>query len=169
MFELGIVGAKNSGKTTLIEKLLPRLKKNGLKVASIKHTVHNHSFDVPGKDSFRHRQAGAELTIAVSSTSIALHCSNDQAILKVLRHHLDDQFDLCLIEGDKRSGNVKILLTREFDEIKLGEIKNVIATYGPAIAIFDSPSFELDEVNSLADFVMKLVEQKKTHGSKSVK
>ena len=65
MVELGIVGARNSGKTTVVEKLIHYLTENGVRVASVKHTSHAHRFDTPGKDSHRHREAGTDSVSAL--------------------------------------------------------------------------------------------------------
>ena len=63
---ISIVGKSKSGKTTLIEKLIPELKKRGYKIGIIKHAFHELEFDKKGKDSWRHKAAGAE-TVMVSS------------------------------------------------------------------------------------------------------
>jgi len=56
---LGFAGYSGSGKTTLLEKIIPLLKQRGLRISVIKHTHHDFDIDHPGKDSFRHREAGA--------------------------------------------------------------------------------------------------------------
>jgi molybdopterin-guanine dinucleotide biosynthesis protein MobB len=65
---ISIIGKSNSGKTTLIEKLIIELRRRGYKVATIKHHIHTdkRSFDTPGKDSYRHAQAGAEKVVLIS-------------------------------------------------------------------------------------------------------
>ena len=72
MKRLHIVGRKNSGKTTLIVDLVQLLTKNGCRVGTIKHTHHHHELDTPGKDSHRHREAGAELVGVVSRSMTAV-------------------------------------------------------------------------------------------------
>jgi GTPase SAR1 family protein len=72
IFEIGIIGAKNSGKTTLIEALIKALSERELRIATIKHTPHDHSFDTDGKDSYKHRQAGSTVTMAVGNNEMAL-------------------------------------------------------------------------------------------------
>ncbi len=69
---LGIVGRSGGGKTTLIERLLPRLRDRGLRVSTMKHSHHKVDLDPPGKDSRRHRDAGAEEVLLVSSRRWAL-------------------------------------------------------------------------------------------------
>ena len=67
-----VVGKKKVGKTTLIENLITGLVARGRKIGSMKYTTQDHQFDTPGKDSFRHAQAGAESTLILSPTKIAL-------------------------------------------------------------------------------------------------
>ena len=69
---VSIVGYSGSGKTTLIEKLISALKQRGLRVGTIKHDVHGFEMDRPGKDSWRHKQAGASATIITSPRQIGM-------------------------------------------------------------------------------------------------
>ncbi|MBX5465599.1 MAG: molybdopterin-guanine dinucleotide biosynthesis protein B [Clostridia bacterium] len=69
---LSVVGRHKSGKTTLIEGLLGQLRRRGLRVATLKHDAHGFDIDIPGKDSWRHRQAGAELVVIASPGRLAL-------------------------------------------------------------------------------------------------
>ena len=69
---VSVVGRSGSGKTTLIEKLVPALKARGLRVGTIKHDAHRFEIDREGKDSWRHRQAGAEAVLISSREKIAL-------------------------------------------------------------------------------------------------
>ena len=63
---VSIVGRSNTGKTTLIEKLIPELRRRGYRVATIKHNIHGFDIDHEGKDSWRHKKAGARLTVIAS-------------------------------------------------------------------------------------------------------
>jgi len=99
---LGIVGWSGSGKTTLIEALLPRLRASGLTVSTVKHAHHGFDMDRPGKDSHRHRVAGARETLVVSGTRWALlhEAGGDLAPLPALLDRLAP-VDLVLVEGFK--------------------------------------------------------------------
>ncbi|MFT3804629.1 MAG: molybdopterin-guanine dinucleotide biosynthesis protein B [Burkholderiaceae bacterium] len=100
----GIAGYSGSGKTTLIEQLLPRLTGRGLSVSLVKHAHHDFDVDQPGKDSYRHRQAGASEVLVASSRRWALmHESRGEAepALDALLARLSP-CDLVLIEGFKR-------------------------------------------------------------------
>ncbi|MGH7043819.1 MAG: molybdopterin-guanine dinucleotide biosynthesis protein B [Acetobacteraceae bacterium] len=99
---LGVVGWSGSGKTTLIERILPLLRAAGRTVSTVKHAHHGFDMDRPGKDSYRHRVAGAHETLVVSGTRWALlhEDSGPTPALPVLLARLDP-VDLVLVEGFK--------------------------------------------------------------------
>ena len=130
MIEIGIVGSKNSGKTTLVETLIEKASKDGYNIVTIKHTSHSHTFDTPGKDSFRHREAGASATIAISEKEMALFTTPNLEQVNLFLINMLDTFDICLVEGDKKSIRPKVLLTNNFESIKDKNPSNIIATYG---------------------------------------
>jgi len=111
---IGIVGWKNSGKTTLVESLVGELTRRGLRVSTIKHAHHDCEIDKPGKDSYRHRQAGAQEVIVSSAKRWALvHELDDESepSLAGLLSHLSS-CDLVLVEGMKSETFDKILVVR---------------------------------------------------------
>jgi molybdopterin-guanine dinucleotide biosynthesis protein B len=99
---LGIVGWSGSGKTTLLEGVLPLLRAEGLRVSTIKHAHHGFDMDRPGKDSFRHRTAGAREVLVVSARRwVLLHeTDGDEPPLPDLLARME-QVDLVLVEGFK--------------------------------------------------------------------
>ena len=110
---IGIIGCKNAGKTTLIERLLKEFASRGLRVATIKHDAHDFEIDIPGKDTWRHRAAGSRLTIIASESKFALIRETErEAELDELLHLVDDSFDLVLVEGMRNSSLPKILVRR---------------------------------------------------------
>jgi molybdopterin-guanine dinucleotide biosynthesis protein B len=154
MIELGIIGARNSGKTTLIEKLASMLSQRGLRVATVKHTFHSHTFDTEGKDTFRHRKAGARYTVGISSADMALFASPNDENREKFFEFLSNNCDVCLVEGNKGAKRSTILLTRKIDD--LGEINqnHIIAVYGPVNNSMADDYFPLDKTDDLADFVI---------------
>ncbi|UCH83471.1 MAG: molybdopterin-guanine dinucleotide biosynthesis protein B [Candidatus Latescibacterota bacterium] len=95
-----IAGAKNSGKTTLIVALTAEFTSHGYRVGTLKHTSHNHEFDRPGSDSFRHSAAGSAATIIVSPERFVLHAPRpaDPQLLSLFDNIYDD-CDIVFCEG----------------------------------------------------------------------
>ena len=156
---MGVAGFKNAGKTTLVEKLVRELTRRGYRIATVKHAHHSFDIDHQGRDSFRHRQAGA--------TEVAVVSGSRWAIIHELRHEAEpgladilaklDACDLVIVEGYKRDGHDKIEVRNlALDHPKLaGDDPTVIAiaTNG-AVADAPVPVFDRDDVSALADFVV---------------
>jgi len=166
MFELAVVGAKNSGKTTVIEALVRRLTAEGYRVATIKHTSHRHRYDTPGKDSFRHRQAGAALTVAMSEEEIAVFSRPDSFDVETFQHMAENRFDIWLIEGYHLAGYAKIFITRHRHEFSDEMPKNIIASIGPERIDSSLPHFEDEDYEGLGAFVIDKMNEKKSEISK---
>src|SRR4030066_219431 len=102
---VSIVGKSDSGKTTLIEKLLPELGRRGYRVATVKHDVHGFEVDREGKDSWRHKQAGAHTVIISSPQKVALIRDVEKdSTLDEIRGRWVQDVDLLLSEGYKKDG-----------------------------------------------------------------
>jgi len=97
-----VAGPKNSGKTCLIEALLRELTARGLRIGTIKHDAHQFEIDNPGKDTWRHRQAGSVATVICSGTKLALMRDMQDAppVSELVERYLPD-CDLVLVEGYK--------------------------------------------------------------------
>ena len=137
---LAVSGAHNSGKTTLLEKLIPLLRARGLKVGVIKHDGHDFTPDVPGTDSFRLREAGAEGVAVFSGSRL-----NEQDLLALFERH---GYDLVLMEGFKESGWPKIEVVRK-------AVSEEPVSFEPLAIVGDVPGadFALDEPAALADWI----------------
>ncbi len=154
MIEFGIVGAKNSGKTTLLEQLIPLFVAKGLKVATIKHTGHAHTFDTEGKDSYRHRQAGAGLTMAVGKAEMGIFALPDEQYQQIAWKIIEERFDICLVEGDKSSARPKLFLTRNQESLKGNMPENIVASYGATSLDSATPNFDSERLVELVRFIL---------------
>ena len=116
MIALGIAGFSGSGKTTLLTRLIPRLVQGGLRVAVIKHAHHNFDPDIPGKDSYRLREAGAAQVLAASDHRWALFtelAEPQEPQLATLLAQLDpSRSDLVLVEGMRHGNHPKLEVHR---------------------------------------------------------
>ncbi|MAT73525.1 MAG: molybdopterin-guanine dinucleotide biosynthesis protein B [Planctomycetaceae bacterium] len=119
MQRLHIVGRKNHGKTTLVVELVAELVHRGVRVGTVKHTHHRHELDVPGKDSHRHRKAGASVVGVLSRGLSAVFVpTNDQAAGDDRYAALATSFagcDLVLVEGDSQTTAPKIEVWRSVE------------------------------------------------------
>lgn len=110
----GVIGWQNSGKTTLMEQLVAQITARGVTVSTVKHVHHNVDLDQPGKDSWRHRQAGAHEVVLASAQRFAIlheHRGPEPALTEVLARLAP--VDLVLVEGYKRDSHPKIEVWRD--------------------------------------------------------
>lgn len=155
----GIAGYKNSGKTGLTERLVAEFTARGLRVSTVKHTHHRVDLDKPGKDSHRHREAGAQEVLIVSENRWALLHElreDPEPPLETLLPKLSP-VDLVLVEGYKSGPHPRI----EAHRAETG--KPFLADEDPTIQAIasDTPSacpegrvvFHLDDTGAIADFI----------------
>jgi molybdopterin-guanine dinucleotide biosynthesis protein MobB len=151
---ISIVGESKSGKTTLIEKLISELNSRGYRVATIKHSIHHLSFDLAGKDSWRHVQAGSVATAIVSPDQIVLvKPLPEEANLNEIACLLGDDYDIALTEGFKQSQFPKLEVHRKAASPPLDHVNNLIAvaTDEPLEGI--ARQFSLNDIKEIADFL----------------
>ena len=152
---VAFVGRSNSGKTTLIERVIPELVRAGYKVATVKHTGHGFDLDTEGKDSWRHKRAGASSVVVLSKGSMAMFAdvSDQMRVEDVRDRFLDHTYDLIIAEGWKHERYPKIIVVRE----QVGEIP--VSTEGLLAVVSDKPVdlhvplFGLDDVVGVAAVV----------------
>ena len=151
---ISIVGRSQSGKTTLIEKLIPALKQRGYKIGTIKHSHHIFDFDKTGKDSWRHKDAGAETVIIASPGKIAMVKNDYLGSLDELQRFFDD-LDLIITEGYKKEDKPKIEVVRaaRHADVLLKNDKHLVAVVSDVELKLDVPVFDLEDVDRLADFI----------------
>jgi molybdopterin-guanine dinucleotide biosynthesis protein B len=158
----GVTGWKNSGKTTLVEALVRDFTGRGLRVSTVKHAHHAFDLDQPGKDSSRHRHAGAMQILIASRARWAmmseLRDSAEPSLAELLARL--DPVDLVLVEGYKRDRHPKIEARRA------ATAQNLIAEDDATIEAVASdapigglkvPVFDLDDVRGIADFILRRV------------
>ena len=159
---IAITGYSNAGKTTVIEKLVPKLKKKGFRVGTVKHAHHELNFDKRGKDSWRHFDAGADAVLVSSPEKLMVVRRNPSAAmdekgwLAVFEKHLTDM-DLVLAEGFKNSGLPKIEVFRtqvHSTPACLGD-KTLVAMVTDADPDVAVPVFGLEDAESLAGFIVE--------------
>ena len=158
MKTFGVVGYKNAGKTGLMERLVTEITARGLTVSTLKHAHHAFDIDHPGKDSFRHRTAGAHQVVLSSANRWAMMTELRGAPEPPLKDLIAQMapVDLVLIEGWKRDDHPKI-------EAYRAETKNpLIAPNDPTIMAvasdtpmsLDRPVFDLNDTTAIADFIL---------------
>ena len=163
---VSIVGTSDSGKTTLIEKLVPELNRRGYRVATIKHDVHGFDVDREGKDSWRHKQAGAHTVVISSPQKLALIRDVDHdAELAELRDKYIQDVDIILSEGFKRNSQPKIEVFRKERrrELLCTREDNLVAIASNQPFDIGVPCFDLDDARGIVD----LIEEKFLVGKKS--
>ena len=151
-----IVGRSQTGKTTLLEKLIPVLKGRGYRIGTIKHSHHVFDFDEVGKDSWRHKNAGAETVIIASPGKIAMVKNDHEGTLESLQNYFDD-LDLVITEGYKGARKPKIEVVRAacHPEALLADDPNLIAIATDVQMTAKVPVFGLEDIDQLADFIEK--------------
>jgi len=155
----GVIGWKNAGKTSLMERLVAEVRARGFTVSTVKHTHHRFDLDRPGKDSFRHRAAGAREVLLASHTRWALlHELGDEAeppLVEILAKLAP--VDLVLVEGYKRDPHPKVEVFRE------GEGRSLIQPDDPTvravacdreIEALPVPVLDLNDTCAIADFIL---------------
>lgn len=157
----GVVGWKNAGKTGLMERLVTQITKRGLTVSTVKHAHHSFDVDHAGKDSFRHRAAGASQVMLASRNRIALMHELRGAPEPELADLLAQlaPVDLVLVEGYKRDAHPKIEAHRTItgNPLIAPDDPTIRAVASDTPLTFDRPVFDLDDTAAIADFILAQV------------
>lgn len=159
----GVIGWKNSGKTGLMERLIAECRTRGLTVSSVKHAHHAFDIDQPGKDSFRHRQAGAGEVLLASRNRWVLMHENEPDKEPPLAELLAclSPVDLVLVEGYKRDTHPKLEAHRAVTGQGLVALDDPTVRAVASDAVADLPergwrgaAFDLDDTAAVADFIL---------------
>lgn len=154
----GIIGWKNSGKTSLMERLVAEITARGFSVSTVKHVHHDVDLDAPGKDSYRHRAAGAREVVLASAQRFALlreHRGPEPELPAILSRLAP--VDLVLVEGYKRDAHAKLeVFRRETGQnlIQPGDpLVRAVATDAmlPPLPV---PVLDLNNTTAIADFIL---------------
>lgn len=160
-----VAAQSGTGKTTIVEKLLPALKEKGLLVAALKGNLQHYDFDLPGKDSWRFARAGADIAGVTTPENYVLTGSEKgksgiEAAASILK-----DFDLLIVEGNKSSRRPKIEVLRSNINPDPLLNENTIAVVSDRLDLqIDIPVINIEDSEALANFIMaKYFENKKTN------
>jgi molybdopterin molybdotransferase/molybdopterin-guanine dinucleotide biosynthesis protein B len=161
----GVTGWKNAGKTGLMERLVAEIIGRGFSVSTLKHAHHTFDVDHPGKDSHRHRIAGASQVLLASTERWALmneHRGAEEPSLTELLAKLDP-VDVVLIEGWKRDSHPKVEAWRAEtgNPLIAPNDPTILAVASDTSFEIDRPMFDLDDTAAIANFILDYLEMVK--------
>jgi len=168
---LGVVAPSGTGKTTLLRKLLPLLRERGLRIGMVKHAHHSFEVDVPGKDSFELRKAGAEQMLIISRHRSALMTEiapeREPSLADALEQLRPQGLDLVLVEGFKHESFPKIEVSRA------ATLRPALHTHDPSVIaiVTDSPPrdatplpvLDLDDAEAVCRFILSWIGDQNRH------
>jgi len=153
-----IIGHPNSGKTTLITEIIAEFKRRSIRVGTIKHSAHLHELDRPGKDSYRHRKAGAETVAMITGKMTAVYLDRKPkddllALITILYQNMD----VILIEGWLNGPFDKIeSLHNSIDRVPLYKsVANTVAVVSDTPLELRRPQFSKEDPAAIADFILE--------------
>ncbi len=158
----GFAGYSGAGKTTLIEQLIPRFVADGRKVALIKHAHHSFDIDRPGKDSWRHREAGAaEVLISSGQRWVLMHELNgapEPSLAEQIAHL--SPCDLILVEGYKHAAIPKLEVYRASagKPMLWPADGNIVGIATDSALETDLPQVDLNDPDAVAEFILKFLD-----------
>jgi molybdopterin-guanine dinucleotide biosynthesis adapter protein len=153
----GIIGWKNAGKTSLMERLVAHITARGFTVSTVKHVHHDVDLDQPGKDTFRHRAAGASEVVLASANRFAIlheHRGNEPPLAAILARMAP--VDLVLVEGYKRDSHAKVEVFREGEGrslIQPGDATVRAVATDTAVTV-SVPVLDLNDTRAVAAFIL---------------
>lgn len=157
----GVIGWKNAGKTGLMERLVREITARGHSVSTVKHAHHSFDVDHAGKDSYRHRVAGASQVLLASRARVAMMHELRGAPEPSLEELLAQlaPVDLVLVEGYKRDAHPKIEAHRAVtgNPLIAPDDPTVRAVASDTALTLDRPVFDLDDTQAIADFILAQV------------
>jgi molybdopterin-guanine dinucleotide biosynthesis protein B len=152
---ISVVGKSGVGKTVFLEKLIVELKSRGHRVGTVKHHIHEFQIDEPGKDSWRHAQAGSDTVVISSPHKLALikRLEREMSLDEIADLYLRD-VDLVLTEGYKSGPKLKIEISRrERSDELISAPEELVAIVTDQVFDISVPHFALDDVTGVADLI----------------
>ena len=165
---VSMVGKSDSGKTTLIEKIIPELNRRGYKVATVKHDVHGFDIDREGKDSWRHKRAGAHTAIVSSPQKIAMVRDVERDLpLDELRGRFISDVDIIITEGYKNDKHPKIEVYRKdtHEELLCSKKDILVAVASDKEFDIGVPCVNIDDVEGVVNIIEDRFLKKKRKSS----
>jgi molybdopterin-guanine dinucleotide biosynthesis adapter protein len=153
---VSFVGWSGSGKTTVLEKLIPELVRRGYRVATLKHDVHGFEMDREGKDTWRHRKAGSSCTVISSAVRLALVRDMDHdASLDEIRDSYIHDVDIILAEGFKKEAvpKIEVFRTGAHSEPLFAGSPDLVAMMSDMKFTITARSLGLEDIRELADII----------------
>jgi molybdopterin-guanine dinucleotide biosynthesis adapter protein len=155
---VSIVSKKNSGKTTLLEKLIPELSRRGYRVGTVKHDTHGFDIDHEGKDTWRHKQAGAQTVVISSPRKIALikEVSEEIGLDDIVARFFGDM-DIVITEGYKKGGKPQIEVFRQAAHATPLHTRQapgtLVAVVSDVAVDLGVPRIDVNDIIKIADFI----------------
>jgi molybdopterin-guanine dinucleotide biosynthesis protein B len=153
---VSFVGKSEVGKTTVLEKIIREFKRRGYRVGTIKHDTHGFEVDRPGKDSWRHAQAGSDTVVLSGPRKLAVIRRLEAELpLDEIARYLDD-VDIVLTEGYKRGDKPKVEISRrERGTELLCSVDELVAIMADYPLVMDVPQFGLDDAPQVVDLLVR--------------
>ncbi len=154
---ISFIGRHNSGKTTILEKVIRGLKEKGYKVAVIKHHKGDFELDIQGKDTWRLAEAGSDVVVISSPGKTAvIRKSGQELTLDQIKEMVSDGMDIVISEGYKFDNKPKIEVFRsEVSDKILTDKKDLIALVTDRKFDIDVPQFSLDDADGIVEFIIE--------------
>ncbi len=158
---ISLVGKSGVGKTTALERVIREIKRRGYRVGTVKHDTHGFEMDKPGKDSWRHAQAGSDAVVVSGPRKMALIRRTDEEMQLEDIVELMGDVDLVITEGYKRGDKPKIEVSRLERGTELlcqpDELIGIMADYPVALPV---PIFDLEDAAGIVDLLERLYLQR---------
>jgi molybdopterin-guanine dinucleotide biosynthesis adapter protein len=157
---ISIVSKKRSGKTTLLEKLIPELSARGYQVGTVKHDIHGFDIDHEGKDTWRHKHSGASTVVISSPWKLSLIKDVDEEVSldRIVETYFADM-DIVLTEGYSRAGKPQVEVFRSEAHQQPLHVKGapnaLIAVMSDVAVDLGVPNYDIDDIGALADFIVQ--------------